>query len=91
MLIRTSQKLLAGAATAALLSSPAFAQDGNVDEVITTGVVSSKGKNKIDTSISVSSVNLEIQLAVRNIFPRKKMVFQFFCLATQILRLLTVL
>ena len=60
MLIRTSQKLLAGAATAALLSSPAFAQDGNVDEVITTGVVSSKGKNKIDTSISVSSVNLEM-------------------------------
>ena len=59
MFIRTSQKLLATAATAALLTSPAFAQDADVDEVITTGVVSSKGKNKIDTSISVSSVNLE--------------------------------
>ncbi len=59
MFIRTSQKLLATAATAALLTSPAFAQDANMDEVITTGVVSSKGKNKIDTSISVSSVNLE--------------------------------
>ncbi len=59
MIIRTSQKLLATAATAALLTSPAFAQDADMDEVVTTGVVSSKGKNKIDTSISVSSVNLE--------------------------------
>jgi len=62
MLIRTSQKLLAGAATAALLSSPAFAQDGNVDEVITTGVVSSKGKNKIDTSISASNLFAAVHL-----------------------------
>ncbi len=59
MIIRTSQKLLATAAVAALLTAPAFAQDVDVDEVITTGVISTKGKNKIETSISVSAVNLE--------------------------------
>ena len=60
MIIRTPQKLLATAATAALLTAPAMAQDAAFDdEVITTGVVSSKGKNKIETSISVSAVNLE--------------------------------
>ncbi|NNC38407.1 MAG: TonB-dependent receptor [Hyphomonadaceae bacterium] len=59
MFIRSSHKLLATAAIAALVTAPAFAQDADMDEIITTGVVSSKGKNRIDTSISVSAINYD--------------------------------
>jgi outer membrane receptor protein involved in Fe transport len=47
------------------LSSAAFAQDAAADEseageeIIVTGVISSAGKNKIDTSISVSSLSAD--------------------------------
>lgn len=59
--------LLASAATTAFFSASAYAQDaaqpaaeGTVaenEEIVVTGVISSAGKNKIDTSISVSSLS----------------------------------
>lgn len=58
--------LLATAATTALISAGAHAQDVQPDgasveenEIVVTGVVSSAGQNKIDTSISVSSLGAE--------------------------------
>lgn len=58
--------LLATAATTALISASAHAQDvqpeGNGaedNEIVVTGVVSAAGKNKIDTSVSVSSLDSE--------------------------------
>lgn len=52
------------AAIAAMaVSAPAFAQDASsdddagVEEIVVTGVISASGKNKIDTSISVSSLD----------------------------------
>lgn len=61
-LIRSA--LLATAATTAFISSGAYAQDaqsegGDEDVIIVTGVFSSAGQNKIDTSISVSSLDAE--------------------------------
>lgn len=61
-------RTFASAATLGLaLASPAMAQDGAaaseeeaaVDEIIVTGVISSAGQNKIDTSISVSSLGAD--------------------------------
>ena len=56
--------LLATAATTAFISASAHAQDvqpeGNGaedNEIVVTGVVSAAGKNKIDTSVSVSSLD----------------------------------
>ncbi len=70
-------KLLASAAIMALLANLTYGeanaqqntQEEVLDEVITTGVVSSKGKNRIDTSVSVSSVELDriIDTAPRNL------------------------
>jgi len=57
--IKNSTKLLASVALTALIATSAYAQEENMDEVISTGVVSSKGKNKIDTSISVSSLDFD--------------------------------
>lgn len=58
--------LLATAATTAFISASAQAQDVQPDgasveenEIVVTGVVSSAGQNKIDTSISVSSLGAE--------------------------------
>ena len=57
---RRHSLLLASTATAALmLAAPAYAQEDFTDEVVTTGVVSSAGKNKLETSISVTSINLD--------------------------------
>ncbi len=58
--------LLATAATTAFISASAHAQDvqpedtgAEDNEIVVTGVVSAAGKNKIDTSISVSSLGAE--------------------------------
>lgn len=58
--------LLATAATTALISASAHAQDAQPEdagaeesEIVVTGVISSAGQNKIDTSISVSSLDSE--------------------------------
>lgn len=58
--------LLTTASAAAFLSASAYAQDmqpsdtGTEDaEIVVTGVISAAGKNKIDTSISVSSLSSE--------------------------------
>ena len=58
--------LLATAATTAFISASAHAQDAQPEgadaaenEIVVTGVVSSAGQNKIDTSISVSSLDSE--------------------------------
>lgn len=58
--------LLASAATTAFLSANAFAQDAQSEEtaaeddaIVVTGVISSAGQNKIDTSISVSSLGAD--------------------------------
>ncbi len=56
--------LWATAATAVFFSTGAFAQDAETSEaddegIIVTGVISSAGQNKIDTSISVSSLSAE--------------------------------
>jgi len=53
--------LMASVASMALISTQAFAQDAlePEDQIIVTGVVSSQGTNKIDTSISVSSIDLQ--------------------------------
>ena len=58
--------LLASAATTAFFSSSVYAQEaqpeesgaGN-DEIVVTGVISSVGQNKLDTSISVSSLSAD--------------------------------
>lgn len=65
MFIRTSQTLLATAATAALLSAPAFAQDVPEDEIIVTGVA--KATTAFDSSASVSALSDE---AIQNLAPR---------------------
>ena len=57
--------LLASVATTAFFSVSAFAQDtqpadaADEDVIVVTGVISSAGQNKIDTSISVSSLGAE--------------------------------
>ncbi len=61
--------LLASAATTAFFSVSAYAQDAaqpaadeagaEQEELVVTGVISSAGKNKIDTSISVSSLSAD--------------------------------
>ena len=59
--------LLASAATTAFFSAGAYAQDAQPEEgvaaedeaSVVTGVISSAGKNKIDTSISVSSLGAD--------------------------------
>lgn len=58
--------LLTTASAAAFLSASAYAQDmqpsetgGDDAEIVVTGVISAAGKNKIDTSISVSSLSSE--------------------------------
>lgn len=58
--------LLATAATTAFISTGAFAQDAQSDGayadenvIVVTGVISSAGQNKIDTSISVSALDAE--------------------------------
>lgn len=55
MFIRSSQKLLATAATAALLTSPAFAQDADEDEIIVTGVA--QETKKVDATFSINTLN----------------------------------
>jgi outer membrane receptor protein involved in Fe transport len=62
--LRTVVSLVAIAACT--MAAPAFAQDAAaeedaaaVEEIIVTGVVSAAGQNKLDTSISVSSLNSE--------------------------------
>ena len=57
--------LLASAATTAFFSASAYAQSTQPEEaadedvIVVTGVISSAGQNKIDTSISVSSLGAE--------------------------------
>jgi len=67
----SKQSLLLSVASIAVMTSPAFAQDALVvdDTIIVTGVPSAAGKNKVETSISVSSVNVEeiIDRAPRNL------------------------
>ncbi len=52
------KSLLLSAASLALVGFPAMAQDEITtdDEIVVTGVVSAKGKNKLESSISVSSI-----------------------------------
>lgn len=56
---KSTHALLASSALIAVMAIAPSATGQVEDEVITTGVVSTAGKNKIDTSISVSSVDLE--------------------------------
>ncbi len=57
----SKQSLLLSVASIAVMASPAFAQDALVvdDTIIVTGVPLAAGKNKVETSISVSSVNID--------------------------------
>lgn len=66
MFIRTSQKLLATAAGAALMTSPAFAQDSEFEDVIiVTGVA--KATTAFDSSASVSALSED---TIQNLAPR---------------------
>lgn len=66
MIIRTSQKLLATAAATALLSSPAFAQDNDADDVIiVTGVASPT--TVFESTASVTAISPE---EITNLAPR---------------------
>lgn len=66
MFIRTSQKLLASAAGAALMTSPAFAQDSEFEDVIiVTGVA--KATTAFDSSASVSALSED---TIQNLAPR---------------------
>ena len=66
MFIRTSQKLLATAAGAALMTSPAFAQDSEFEDVIiVTGVA--KATTAFDSSASVSALDED---TIQNLAPR---------------------
>lgn len=66
MIIRTSQKLLATAAGAALMTSPAFAQNSEVEDVIiVTGVA--KATTAFDSSASVSALSED---TIQNLAPR---------------------
>lgn len=65
MITRTSQKLLATAATAALLTAPAYAQNVPEDEIIVTGVA--KATTIFQSSASVSAIQPE---EISNLAPR---------------------
>ncbi|MDB2438087.1 TonB-dependent receptor [Hellea sp.] len=66
MIIRTSQKLLATAAGAALMTSPAFAQDSEFeDEIIVTGVASPT--TVFESTASVTAITPE---EISNLAPR---------------------
>jgi len=66
MFIRTSQKLLASAAGAALMTSPAFGQDSEFEDVIiVTGVA--KATTAFDSSASVSALSED---TIQNLAPR---------------------
>ena len=66
MFIRTSQKLLATAAGAALMTSPAFGQDSEFEDVIiVTGVA--KATTAFDSSASVSALSED---TIQNLAPR---------------------
>ena len=65
MLTRTTQTLLATAASAALLTAPAFAQDVPEDEIIVTGVA--KATTIFQSSASVSAIQPE---DITNLAPR---------------------
>ncbi|PHS22589.1 MAG: hypothetical protein COA84_12490 [Robiginitomaculum sp.] len=60
---RTVSRLLLSTAMAIILQTTAFAQDADdgvqEGEIIVTGIAETKGKNKIDTSISVSSISYD--------------------------------
>ncbi len=70
---RNISTLLLSTAMATTLHTAAFAQESDAgtqeDQIIVTGVAGTKGKNKIDTSISVSSVSLDdiLDVAPRNL------------------------
>ncbi len=60
MPMNSKRSLLLSAASLALVAAPAVAQDAPAREtIVVTGVVSSAGKNKLDTSISVSAISEE--------------------------------
>ncbi len=65
MFIRTSQKLLTAAATAALLTSPAFAQNAADDEIIVTGVAAPT--TVFESTASVTAISGE---EISNLAPR---------------------
>lgn len=59
------QKFFVTAATAALLTSPAFAQEASEDVIIVTGVA--KATTAFDSSASVSSLSEDL---IQNLAPR---------------------
>lgn len=65
MFNRSNQILFVTAASAALLSAPAFAQSGQVDEIIVTGVA--QATTVFDSSASVTAVTPD---EIRNLAPR---------------------
>ncbi|VAV96691.1 Predicted sucrose-specific TonB-dependent receptor [hydrothermal vent metagenome] len=70
---RTISTLLVSSAMATTLQTAAIAQDADndayADEIVVTGVAGTKGKNKIETSVSVSSINYDkiIDVAPRSL------------------------